>query len=134
MKFVKHLDEHEIFALQEAVNNHTNRRVRQRAHALLLSNKRFTLTQMESIFDVDRDTLSHTIDLWEKEGIRALYDRVRTGRPSKLDDRDKALIECLISEQPRQIKQIQSQLREQHGTACCRDTIIQFIKKNRLSI
>ena len=60
-------------------------RQRQRAHAILLSAKGYTLDQLADIFDCDRDTISRWLELWQQQGLEGLADAPKTGRPPKLD-------------------------------------------------
>ena len=60
-------------------------RVRQRAHAVLLSAKGDTLDQVGDVLEVDRDAVSRTLDRWEQGGVAALEEGPRPGRPPKVD-------------------------------------------------
>lgn len=60
-------------------------RVRQRAHAVLLSAKGYTLDQIADVLAVDRDAVSRTLDRWEAGGVAALEEGPRLGRPFKVD-------------------------------------------------
>ena len=59
-------------------------RVRQRAHAVLLSAQGYTLDQVADILRVDRDAVSRTLDRWEEGGGAALEEGRRPGRPPKV--------------------------------------------------
>lgn len=71
--------------MRELHKNSSTHRARQRAHAVLLSSKGYTLTQLADIFDLDRDTISEWLTVWERQGHAALSDAPKPGRPSKLD-------------------------------------------------
>ena len=60
-------------------------RVRQRAHAVLLSAKGYSLDQAADVLGVDRDAVSRWLDRWERGGLDALADAPKSGRPPKVD-------------------------------------------------
>jgi transposase len=59
--------------------------VRQRAQAILLSSRGYSLDQLVDILSIDRDTLSRWMAGWQEQGITALADAPRAGRPRKID-------------------------------------------------
>jgi len=86
MKFVSHLSPAVKRTLKEAQDHHPSGRVRQRAHALQLSHKSYSLSQLAEVFDVHRNTVSQWIDDWETFGLIGLYDNAKSGRPTILSD------------------------------------------------
>ena len=78
------LSEEERITLGELFKNHWNARQRRRAHALLLSERRFKINEIANIYLVDRDTVSSGLDPWEPLGIVGLQDDPRPGRPQKV--------------------------------------------------
>lgn len=83
MKFVENLDANNIKSLDELLKTSKNYKVRQRAHAILLSGKKMSIATIADIFEVDRDTVSDWIKRWEQKGITGLKDSSRPGRPKK---------------------------------------------------
>ena len=71
-------------------------RERQRAHALLLSNRHYSIGDLATLFEVDRDTVSRWMDHWEQwptdsQQPMDLQDHYRSGRPNTLStDQKKA--------------------------------------------
>jgi len=66
-----------------------NHRERQRAHALLLSQRNYTIPDLADLFEVDRDTISRWMDRWrewltDSQKTLALHDQTRSGRPAVL--------------------------------------------------
>ena len=59
-------------------------RVSERCHALLLSAKGYSITQLSDIFEVRRDTIRDWFDRWDSEGISGLEDAPKSGRPRTL--------------------------------------------------
>lgn len=83
MKFVKELDAKSKETLNELMRSSSSFKVRKRAHAILLSNKKYKIDTLAHIFDVDRDTISDWIKRWEEKGVKGLKDKPRSGRPAK---------------------------------------------------
>lgn len=71
-------------------------RERQRAHALLLSQRNYTIPDLADLFEVDRDTISRWMDRWQDWLVTitqplTLSDQPRSGRPGSLSaDQKKA--------------------------------------------
>ena len=100
MKLVRALSQSETQALHQLHKNGSTHRQRQRAHALLLSAKGYTLEQLADIFDVDRDTLSQWIDVFHTQGVTALSDAPKSGRPRKLDASTRQMLVQTVRENP----------------------------------
>lgn len=81
MKFIENLNSENKAVLFELMRTSKSYKVRKRAHAILLSAKRYKIDQLASIFDVDRDTISDWIKRWEERGVEGLQDAPRSGRP-----------------------------------------------------
>jgi transposase len=52
-------------------------RIRQRAHAIWLSSKAFSLDKIATILEVNRDTVSNWLNQWEQLGLIGLKDQPR---------------------------------------------------------
>jgi Homeodomain-like domain len=65
MKFVKPLSQDDINQLKGLIKASTTFRIRQRAHTVLLSAKRYKVDTFADIFDVGRDTIRQWIKNWE---------------------------------------------------------------------
>ena len=85
MKRVQPLSSEQSAALQQLHQNGPTHRQRQRAHAVLLSARGYKLDQLADIFACDRDTVSQWLNLFHRQGIAALADAAKPGRPPKLD-------------------------------------------------
>ena len=83
MKFVSKLSGRDKINLYELMRTSKSFKVRQRAHAVLLSSKKHKIDLLSEIFEVDRDTISEWLTRWEKKGIQGLADAPRSGRPRK---------------------------------------------------
>lgn len=87
MKFIEKIDRNSKLHLQELIRTSPNHKVRQRAHAILLSAKRHKIDLLADIFEVDRDTISEWLKRWENSGVEGLKDAPRSGRPPKRKSR-----------------------------------------------
>ena len=112
MKFVEPLEAQTRQTLRQLSRNHANARVRQRAHAVLLSEKRYKINMIADIFEVDRDTVSRWLDNWQARGLEGLPDEPRTGRPPTLSDQEQEQALKRVLEEPRQIKRGLAKIRE----------------------
>lgn len=85
MKHVDALSDADRSALEQVHHSGQGHRQRQRAQAILLSARGYTLDQLAEVFQVHRDTASGWLDAWEQEGMAGLADAPKCGRPPKID-------------------------------------------------
>lgn len=133
MKFVTKLNSIELLTLEEAYKNHPTFRCRQRAHAILLSNQGYTLTQLIEVFHVRRKTVSSWLNGWGNNGITGLKDAFRSGRPAHFTKEEQALFLCYLDENPHQIKVAINRIQEETGKNVAIDTYKRILKKATLS-
>ena len=110
MKQIAPLTDAEELTLTEAYHNHPIFRVRQRAHALLLNRRGYSMARLRELFEVQHETVSRWLQRWESEGLTGLMDGTRSGCPQKLDDKDVELVMKAIKKNPHQLKMAQEQL------------------------
>jgi transposase len=84
MKFVNSLDNNLIEYLNKLIKTSSVYRLRIRAHAIMLSYKKYSIDSIADIFDVHRDTISRWLDSWYENGVTGLYDAPKPGRPRKI--------------------------------------------------
>lgn len=99
-RFVSALSEEGQRQLEGLWRTGHSHRVRQRAHAVLLSAKGYTLDQIADVLAVDRDAVSRTLDRWERGGVMALEEGPRPGRRPKVDTALEAEVFAAAAEQP----------------------------------
>ena len=133
MKFVKPLAQDDINQLKELIKTSTTFRIRQRAHTILLSAKRYKIDTLADIFDVDRDTISQWIKNWECAGIGGLSDQAKPGRPSKMSSQESEQALKIILESPQQIKTAIPKIYEKLGKEVSRDWIKRLLKKSNIA-
>ena len=85
MKFVLPLTDVDKEALMSLHRSGRTHRQRQRAHAVLLSAKHYTLDQIADVVEAERETVSRWLDLWQEQGLLGLMDAPKSGRPRKID-------------------------------------------------
>ena len=100
MKFIPALTEADQVSLEAVHHTAKTHRQRQRAHAVLLSAKGFTLEQLADIFSADRDTVSGWLNLWQDKGLDGLADAPKSGRFRKIDGSLEAVLRDILIENP----------------------------------
>ena len=88
MRFIQ-LDKDCLSVLEKIRKTDHRYRVRDRAHALLMSNQGLKIKQIAAIFGVDRDTVSDWFRRWQEHGFEGLADAPGAGRPPKLNPDEK---------------------------------------------
>lgn len=129
MKQIVPLSDAEELTLTEAYRNHPIFRVRQRAHALLLNRRGYSMARLRELFEVQHETVSRWLQRWEAEGITGLMDETRSGCPEKLDDSDVDILMAAIKKNPHQLKMAQEQLQTKTGKVISQDTLKRTLKK-----
>ena len=87
--------------------------VRERAHAVLLSNREFSITKIAEFFDIRYQTVSCWLHDWENEGLSGLYKCHRGGRDPIYNQQEVERAKQLISEEPRRIGYTQAALEKE---------------------
>ena len=103
-RFVSALSEEERGQLDGLHRTGRSHRVRQRAHAVRLSAKGYTLDQIADVLEVDRDAVARTLDRWEAGGLAALEEGARAGRPPKVDAALEAEVLAAAQERPASLR------------------------------
>lgn len=96
MKFVTLTPSQEA-ALRALHKNSPSHRERQRAQAVLLSARGYTLDQLAGIFECDRDTVSGWLEMWHQREMAALADAAKSGRPHKLSPQAQQQVLCAVA-------------------------------------
>ncbi len=128
-KFVTPLNEEMIKKLELLVKNSEKSKVRQRAHAIILSSKQFSIDEIASILGVGRNVVSSWITKWEHLGFDGLYDQERPGGPTKLNYYEKPVWFDLASKTPRSVTSMITALFEKTGKRLSESSIKRLLKK-----
>jgi transposase len=129
LKFIAKLTLEEEVTLTEAYHNHPLFRVRQRAHAILLNNRRYVVAGLSELFEAQHEAVSSWLDKWEKEGLMGIYDDTRSGRPSLLTGTEQAIFLGYIDENPHQPKAAAARLLKDTGKVACLEAFKRVLKK-----
>lgn len=126
-KFVSPLtadEQAELLTLMKTSPEH----LRCRAHAILLSARRYSIDQIADIYEVDRDTVSLWLRAWEEDGSAGLGDRPGRGRKPLLTDKEQALARQLVARDPRSPKRHLADLEKKTGKKISADTLKKILK------
>jgi transposase len=85
MKFVSALSDAQRASLEHVHRYGSAHRLRQRAQAVLLSAKGFTLEQLAAMCEVHPETVSGWLNQWQERGLDGLADAPKPGRRRKID-------------------------------------------------
>lgn len=108
-----------------------NNTIRKRSHCLLLSNQGRTITDLASIFDVDRRTIERWFDKWQEQGVNSLPITNGRGVKTRLKGLENVLSEQLESHS-RNLKNVLLYLEEHHDIRICKKTLQNFLKDTGL--
>jgi transposase len=100
-KFVQDLTDEQKNGLQAIMKSDAPHRRRMRAHAILLSGRRFSINQIAAIYQVDRDRVSRWLEWWQSAEFDGLEDESRTGRPPKLSAEEQTELLEIVKAEPR---------------------------------
>ena len=132
MLTIKNLSAEDKLILGNMNRHHFSYASRMRAHAVLLSDTGFSLTELSETFGVCRQTAATWLNAWEAGGASALLDKPRSGRPCKLLKDIKQDVIGLIKEFPRSLKTVLAQLSEKQGITVSCATLKRLCKQAKL--
>ena len=84
MRYINNLDEKTIEELELIIKNDTRYKSRDRAHAILLSNKGKNKEELSEIFRCSYRTIQRWFDRFEAENLNKLHDLKGRGRKAIL--------------------------------------------------
>ncbi len=128
-RFVIPLNEEEQENLRYLKDFGETRRIRQRAHAILLSDKGKTIVEIGEVFDVDRDTVTSWINRWEASGFMGLADEARSGAPPLLDASEQEKVLEFLQEHPHSPKLVLRRIEKELGKKISADTLRRIARK-----
>jgi transposase len=132
-KFVKPLTSEQREQLTEIMKSTAPQRKRMRAHAVLLSERRYSIDQIADIYQADRDRVSQWLDWWEADEFDGLDDDPRGGRPPKLNQKEQKQALEIVLKEPRSIKQGLKSIADKIGKTICPDTLKDLLKAENYS-
>ena len=127
-KFVSPLDPDQIQSLEALAEGDPVRRVRMRAHSILLSSRGTSIDEIARIYQVHRDTVSSWVDRFAHHGVDGLGDKPRRGGPSKLNGPEKEEAQALLKKHPNAPKMVLALLHEKTGKRISSSTLRRLAK------
>jgi transposase len=109
-KFVQELTDEQQARLKAIMKSNAPQRTRMRAHTILLSCRQFSLDQIASIYEVDRDRVSQWLEWWRESEFDGLDDDRRAGRPPLLNEQEQAEVVEIITQEPRSSRRAVSEI------------------------
>src|SRR4029434_595965 len=106
-----------------------NEQVRKRAHAVLLSDREYSVDQIADIYEVDRDTVVNWLDRGEDDGTRGLHDQEGRGRKPVLNEKEQRQAIKIVEQDPRSSNRSLAQIEKQIGKKISRETLKRLLKK-----
>ncbi len=117
----------EIESLKQILKNSTNNTIRKRSQCLLLSNERRTITDLSSIFSVNRRTIERWFDAWAISGVYSLPIVAGRGVKTRLIGYEQEIAEQLEIHS-RNLKNVLLYMENQHNIRICKKTLQNFLK------
>lgn len=131
MRYIKNLTEKEIKELSELIkSSKSNYREIKRANCILLSHKKYSISELSDIFESKRNSIYKYFNSWEEEGINGLYDKKGRGRKKIYSKEEELTIIKLIENNPRDIKQVLIEINDKLNKTSSKDTIKRILVDN----
>ena len=128
-RFIEKLSPRQVEQLEHRRDYDANKRVRQRAHAILLSSQGMSVNELTTIFSTSRNTICSWLDRWDARQLEGLADHPRSGAPCKLDEQEQELAIELLEQTPRSSKVVIAELEKETGKQISVDTLRRLAKK-----
>ncbi len=128
MRFVENLCWLQIRHLRRIHKQSKKHYVRDRAHCILLSYQRTTVTELARIFSKTERTIYTWLNLWKACHFVGLYDRKGRGRKPKLDDDQQHQVKEWVKEHPKNLKKVVALVREEYGICVSQRTIKRILR------
>ena len=131
-RFIESLTEEQVEQLQRIRDTGRTRRIRHRAHAILLSHGGKQIGEVAEIFQVSRNTASAWLDRWDTQGLEGLADKPRPGAPPKLDENEQKLALDLLTQSPQRLEWVLSQIQSRTGKEISASTLKRLARQSNL--
>src|SRR5258706_6899037 len=129
-RFVDKLSEEQRKELCELMKM-SNEQVRRRAHAVLLSSRRYSVDRIADIYEVDRDTVSNWLDRWVGDGTKGLHDQEGCGRKPTLNQKEQKQAIKIVEQDPRSSKRSLTKIEQKTGKKISCETLKRILKKGQ---
>ena len=133
MRFMRDLSPETQQLLRRCYKESQHHRVRQRAHCIFLSFGAKTTTELMHIFSVERLTIYHWFDAWERRRFAGLYDHAKCGRPPKLTEVEQEHAHQYITQHPQNMKKVVHLIEQETAKRVSTKTVKRLLKKTAMS-
>jgi transposase len=129
-KFVADLSEQQIAQLNDLIESDWNARTRQRAQAILLSNRRYSIDDISAILDYHRVTVSRWIDQWQERGLNGLLENEGRGRKATLSQAEEERVLEWLNDEDRSNKGLLAKIKKVLGKTISAATLRRLFKRH----
>lgn len=130
-KYIKGLTDEEKSSLEKGYKTGKSHLTRRKCQAILLSHSGKTVDELAVFFKVHTQSVYSWYKLWESEGIKGLELKPGRGRKPKLnEDSQMKRIKTLVDNDPQNLKNVVTQIKEEFDVDLSKRTLKRFLKKN----
>jgi len=128
----------QVDQLTQLYKSSPDHRERQRAHALLLSHRNFSIPDLADLFVVDRDTIGRWMDRWQDwvkqtQPTLNLQDQPRSGRiPNLTNDQKKSVVEW-VKQGMHRTRDVAQTIHERWQKTVSLSSLRRFFRASKLS-
>jgi transposase len=115
MKIVSTLTSADQQQLESLMKSSPTHRVRQRAHAIILRARGYSIDRLADIFSVHRNTISEWIDAWTNDRFDGLSDAPKPGRPHALSAAEQEDVLEAVANNPQRISEALAALKKRRA-------------------
>lgn len=127
-RFVPSLTAEDQEKLETAFRTSVSHSARVRAHAILLSDRHYSIDEIAKIFNVNRNTVIEWFDRWEED--HSVEDIPGRGRKPILTEKEQKEVIETLDKQPISGNQTRSQIEQKTGKTISPDTLRRIAKKH----
>ncbi len=129
-KFVSELSETQIAQLNDLLESDWNVRTKQRAQAILLSNRRYSIDAIGLIVEYHRNTVSRWIDQWQERGIDGLLENEGRGRKKALSQAEEERVLEWLKDDDRSTRGRLAKIQKELGKTISAATLRRLFKRH----
>lgn len=133
MRYIKELSQETLKMLKRIYQYSKHDRVRQRAHCIQLSYKRYQISELMNIFEVSRNTIYNWLNNWESKRLAGLYERPGRGRKRLLNSEEEITVKEWVKETPKSLTTVRDKVKTNLDIIVSKDTIKRIIKRAKMT-
>lgn len=130
-RYISELNEEQKSSLENGYKFGDSPIFRRKCHCILLSHSGKSVSELQQIFGVSKQSLYSWFNQWENQGIDGLALQPGRGRKPKLHLEDTTQVEfikTLVENDPKDLKQVVSKLNSDLGIDLSKKTLKRFLK------